>query len=115
MIHITQDTREKIEGKFEREVKWLLDHAFTNSTFFTLSETAKYRPMEDETIWEMNKGKRNEVVEVYHKGEWICDVHSGMTSDEIVNRVWRIMQFNKAEKLRKEAEKNATTNNPASK
>jgi len=110
-MYITRDKRERIEGYFERSVKWLLNHAFTNSDFFTLSEIAKFKPSEDESIWEQAKGNKDEVVEVYNKGVWLCDVHSGMTRDQIINRVWKSLEFNKAKKAREESEKNANSNN----
>lgn len=91
MIHVTHGTQARIEGFFERNVKWLLDHAFVSHSFFALSETAKYKPSMDENVWRQNRGERDEYVEIYHKGEWLCDVHSGMKRDEIVNKVARTL------------------------
>src|SRR3990172_6383517 len=91
-----------IEGRFERHVKDLLSRAFISPGFFACSEVGKFRPGEDETIWQQKMGERAEVVEVYYKGEWICDVTSNMKNEEIIRRVWRLLEFNKAEKIRKE-------------
>lgn len=114
MVYITHGRRERIEGYFERYVKDLLNRAFTNADFFALSETAKYKPSEDESIWMQNTGRKAEVVEVYSKGEWICDVYSGMTRDEIVNKVWKLLNYKRLEKERqiKEGEKNDNPTNP---
>lgn len=113
MIHTTYGTREKIEGVFERQVKWILNNAFTSNKFFALSETAKYRPSEDESIWRQNRGERPEFVEVYYKGEWICDVHSKMSRDEIVNKVYKVIQLKVAAK--RERENNANSNHTTAK
>lgn len=114
MFHYTRDRREKIEGHFERTVKDLLNRAFVNGGFFTLSEVAKYKPSEDESVWDQAKGNKLEVVEVYNKGEWICDVTSGMTRDEMVEKVWKSLEFKKLDKLKKlkESERNANPNSP---
>lgn len=109
MIHITRDRHEKIEGFFERHVKNLLEHAFTGSGFFAYSETAKYKPSEDEAVWRQNRGDIPEVVEIYHKGEWLCDVHSKMTRDEMVNKVDKVLQLKKLAILQKENEQNSIT------
>ena len=105
--------REKIDGRFEREVRWILSHAFTTDKFFTMSECAKYKPSEDHEIWRQNVGERPEVVEIYYKGEWICDVRSDMTRDQMINKVWRIIQLKVAAKKKKESEKNAHPSNTA--
>ena len=89
MVHITQGMREKIEGRFEMDVRWLLNHAFVHNEFFTLSECAKYKPSMDENIWRQNRGEREEYVEIYHKGEWLCDVHSKMGRDQMIEKVAR--------------------------
>ena len=115
MIHITRDTREKIEGKFERHVKSLLSSVFHNSHFFTLSERAKYRPMEDEYIFKMNRDEIPEIVEVYYMGDWICDVSSTMRENEIVNKVWHILQLKVEAKKKKEREADASSNNSTAK
>lgn len=87
MVHITHDRREKIEGKFERDVKWLLEHSFYNSGFFTISEVAKYKPAEDLSVWNQARGREKEIVEVYHKGEYLCDVDSSMNRDQVIRKV----------------------------
>lgn len=110
MVHVTYGFKPKIEGRFEREVKWILNNALTSSEFFTLSETAKYRPSEDEGIWRQNRGERPEFVEVYYKGEWICDVHSRMSRDDIVNKVYKVIQLKIMAKKEKEREADATNN-----
>lgn len=113
MVHVTRDRREKIEGQFERQVKWILNNAFTTDKFFALSETAKYKPSMDEAVWKQNRGEREEYVEIYYKGEWICDVHSKMSRDEIVNKVWKVIQLKIEAKKQKEREKDAHTPNTA--
>ena len=93
MIHVTRDRRERIEGYFERFVKDLLRRAFIRHDFFALSETAKYKPSESLDTWQQMKGERAEIVEIYHKGNWLCDVTSRMTRDQIINKVWKILQL----------------------
>jgi hypothetical protein len=115
MVHVTSGWRPKIEGEFEREVKWILNNALTSSEFFTLSETAKYRPSEDEGIWRQNRGEREEYVEVYYKGDWLCDVHSKMTRDQIVNKVYKVLQLKFLARREKEREQNANSNNTTAK
>jgi len=105
---VMRDRREKIEGHFERSVKWLLSRAFTNANFFTISECAKYKPSESLDTWRQNSGQIPEVVEVYLRGEYICDLHSKMTRDQMINKVWKIMQL-KAE-AKKEVKKRAASN-----
>lgn len=115
MVHVTHGFAPKIEGYFEREVKWILNNALTSSEFFTLSETAKYRPSEDEEIWRQNRGEKPEFVEVYYKGEWICDVHSKMKRDEIVNKVYKVIRLKIMAKREKEREKDANSNHTTAK
>lgn len=88
---VGQDHKERIDGFFEREVRWLLKNAFTNSDFFTLAETAKYKPLESYDTWMQMKGERDEVVEIYHRGEWLCDVHSGMKRDDMITKVATVL------------------------
>jgi len=105
MFYATQDRREKIDGQFERNVRWILSHAFTNSEFFTLSEVAKYKPSEDITVWKQNRGVIPEHVEIYQKGEYLCEVDSGMTRDELVSHVWKNLELKKDREKEKEKDK----------
>lgn len=109
MIHVTRDWKARHEGYFERDVKYILERAFIGSSFFAYSETSKYRPSEDEVVWKQNRGDIPEVVEVYHKGEWLCDVHSKMSRDEMVNKVYKVLQLKKLAILQKENEQNSIT------
>ena len=95
-----------IDGQFERFVKSLLSHAFTNSEFFTISEVAKFNPAQDRTAWEERNGRRPEVVEVYRKGEFVCDLHSLMKTEDMISKVWRNLELIKQKEVEK---KNATS------
>jgi len=104
MIHATSDLRPKIEGYFEKYVKDLLNRAFSNPQFFTISEVAKYRPSEDESIWRQNRGLIPEVDDVYYKGEWLCDIHSKMSRDNIIDKVNKFLILKKEKDAKKELE-----------
>lgn len=93
MIHVTRDRAPKIEGYFERYVKGLLDRLFTHSDFFALSEVAKYKSTEDSNVWEQNKGNTPEFCEIYHKGDWLCDVHSNMSRDDMAKKILHIFRL----------------------
>lgn len=86
MVYVTHGRREVIEGQFEKDVRYLLNSVYTNAHLFTLSERGKYKPSEDENVWKQNRGLVPECVEIYYKGDWICDVFSNMTRNEIVNK-----------------------------
>ena len=99
---------QKIEGLFEKRVKNLLSRAFSSSYFFTLSEIAKYKPRADLTAWKQKKGYLPECVEIYYKGEYVCDVFSTMSKDEIVKKVWKTVSLKIEEKKKKDATHNST-------
>jgi len=105
MFHVTRDRRERIDGHFEKNVRWLLSHAFTSSHFFTLSETSKYKPSESSDTWRMMKNEVPEVVEVYHKQEFLCDVDTTMTRDQIISKVWKNLELKKEKQKLKEEKK----------
>lgn len=79
---------------FEKAVHHLLEENFEDGKYFTvIEERRKYNAQTSQFIWEQHMGRRPHVVEVYWKGEYVCDIRSDMQPREALNRVIFQMPF----------------------
>jgi hypothetical protein len=74
--------------EFEKAVHHMLQENFPDGEYFTvIEERRKYNAQVSEEIWLQHKGRKAHVVEVYWKGEFVCDIRSTMQPREALNKV----------------------------
>lgn len=80
------------ETDFERAVRHALERTFPQSKdFAVISNLKKYRPMEDESIYNQLIGKSHEIVEVYFKNQYLTDVVADEHPEAFLARIQMLL------------------------
>jgi len=83
MIHTIQRNDPNIRLNFEKSVENLIRQNFKDSRYFSvIAEIRKYKSGEEASIRNQVMGREPRRVEVYFKGEYLCDIRENMSREK---------------------------------
>ncbi len=88
----TQTTRAKLKiakqkHYFEAALEFLIEERFQDSENFHVVAETTLHGKDDPYITAQKQGKLPTVVEIYYKGEYVCDVNENMNPTQVVDRI----------------------------
>jgi hypothetical protein len=84
---------------FEKGLMLLIELNFPNPKDFTIiSERRRFRAREDEYIWKQNREDIPEVAEIYYKNEYLCDVVSKETPEQVLKKIKMLLKVKSSNK-----------------
>jgi len=87
---------------FEKGIEMIIMNNFKDfSKFAVFAEVRKYRPMEDESIFNQQNEILPEVVEVYFNGEFLCDLVETMMPSVVLDTIEKNLYYKITSKAKK--------------